>query len=167
LGFPYWSEWNFTDLEGNFHRPRANCCMFFGGFNLVGDWAEGHLLRLDIDTNTDFTNEGAIPIIRIKTFPHDIANDDRVTYDQFIADMETGRAQVDDDPQISLSWSNNRGRSYGNPIMQSMGMLGDYLAVPSWNRLGMARDRVFKLSWSTDVITALNGAFIDARPSRS
>ena len=46
-------------------------------------------------------------------------------------------------------------------------MIGDYKAVPSWNRLGMARDRVFKLSWSTDVITALNGAFIDMRPSRS
>ena len=96
-----------------------------------------------------------------------IENGDRVTYDQFMCDIEVGTAQEGDDPQISLSWSDNKGKSYGNPVMQSLGMIGDYQAVPSWNRLGMARDRVFKLSWSTDVITALNGAFVDSRPSRS
>ena len=96
-----------------------------------------------------------------------LENNDRVTYDQFMADMEVGTAQEGDDPQISLSWSDDKGRSYSNPVMQTMGKIGDYKAVPSWNRLGMARDRVFKLSWSTNVVTALNGAFVDTRPSRS
>ena len=96
-----------------------------------------------------------------------IENGDRVTYDQFMCDIEVGTAQEGDDPQISLSWSDNKGKSYGNPVMQSLGQIGDYKAVPSWNRLGMARDRVFKLSWSTDTVTALNGAFVDMRRSRS
>ncbi len=40
-------------------------------------------------------------------------------------------------------------------------MIGDYLAVPAWNRLGQARDRVFKLSWSEPVKTSVNGAFVE------
>ena len=33
-----------------------------------------------------------------------------------------------------------------------------FLTTVIWNRLGMARDRVFKLQWSAPVKTALNGA---------
>ena len=167
LGYPMWYEWNAIDAQGNLIRPRANCAMFFNGLNLVGDYSNGNILALDINTNTDVTSDGLLPIIRIKTFPHLLEDDDRVTYDKFIADMEVGTAQEGDNPQISLSWSDDKGRSYNNPIMQSLGPIGDYSAVPTWNRLGMARDRIFKLSWSTNTVTALNGAFINMRPSRS
>ena len=167
IGFPMWYEWNTTDAQGNLIRPRANCAMFFNNLNLIGDYENGNILALDISTNTDITSNGLVPIVRVKTFPHMVENGDRVTYDQFMCDMEVGTAQEGDDPQISLSWSDNKGKSYGNPVMQSLGMIGDFQAVPSWNRLGMARDRVFKLSWSSDVITALNGAFVDMRRSRS
>lgn len=168
LGFPFWSEWNYIDNNGNFNRPRANCCMFFNGFNLVGDWENGNLLKLDINTNTDFTNNGTFPIVRVKTFPHMVENNNRISYKQFEADMEVGTAKEGaPTPQISLSWSDDKGKSYGNPILQSMGNIGEYLTVPMWNRLGQARDRVFKLSWSDDVITALNGAFINTMPSKS
>ena len=167
LGFPCWYEWNSIDAQGNLIRPRANCCMFFNNLNLIGDYENGNILALNIDTNTDITSSGTFPIVRIKTFPHLVDDNKRVTYDQFQCDIEVGTAKEGDDPQISLSWSDDKGRSYGNPLMQTLGQIGDYKAVPSWNRLGMARDRVFKLSWSTDVVTALNGAFIDRRPSRS
>ena len=65
-------------------------------------------------------------------------------------------------PQIFLSFSDDRGRTYGNPIGQSMGLTGEFLTTVSWNRLGMARDRVFKLQWSCNLDTALNGGFVDA-----
>lgn len=167
LGFPMWYEWNASDAQGNLIRPRANCFMFFNNLNLVGDYENGNILALDIKTNFDVTSNGLLPIVRIKTFPHLLENNDRVTYDQFQCDIEVGTAKEGDDPQISLSWSDDKGRTYGNPVMQTTGKIGDYKAVPSWNRLGMARDRIFKLSWSTDIITALNGAFVDHRPSRS
>ncbi len=168
LGFPFWSEWNFIDNNGNFNRPRANCCMFFAGENLVGDWQNGNLLKLDINVNFDYVdNVSTYPIVRVKTFPHMVQNNNRISYKQFMADMECGTAKEGDDPQISLSWSDDKGRSYGNPVMQSLGKIGEYFTVPSWNRLGEARDRVFKLSWSTDTITALNGGFVDIMPSRS
>ena len=44
--------------------------------------------------------------------------------------------------------------------MQKMGKTGEYLTTVSWNRLGMARDRVFKLSWSENLSCALNGGFV-------
>jgi hypothetical protein len=51
--------------------------------------------------------------------------------------------------------------SFGNGVQQSLGKVGQYQTIPSWNRLGFARDRVFELSWTAACATALNGAFID------
>lgn len=169
LGVPFWSEWNFIDDLGNFARPRANCCIFFNNLNMVGDWQNGNILYLDINTNTDYTNAvGATAIVRVKTFPHMVENNNRVSYKNFMADMEVGTAKEGaPTPMISLLWSDDKGKTYGNPVEQSLGNIGEYLTTPSWNRLGEARDRIFKLTWSADVITACNGAFVDTMPSRS
>lgn len=70
-------------------------------------------------------------------------------------------------PMISLSWSNDRGKTFGFPVEQSLGDIGEYLTTVSWNRLGMARDRVFKLQWDAAVPISLNGAFITFKPNRS
>lgn len=67
-------------------------------------------------------------------------------------------------PQISLRWSDTRGASYGNAVMQSLGASGQLYTQPIWRRLGLARDRVFELAWSAPAKTALNGAFVKARP---
>lgn len=157
-----WSEWNTTDADGNLVRPRANCCMFVNGVILVGAFDNGQLLQLDIDTFTDV----GVPIVRVRTFPHSTDSNQKITYLNFMADIEPGTIADDSDPQISLSWSDDKGKTYGNPVMQSMGKIGKYLTAPSWNRLGEARDRVFKLSWSTNNSTALNGGFVDLKAAR-
>lgn len=154
----WWNEWNYTDDDGVLNRPRANCCMFAYGSVIIGDWENGQLLKLDPNVYTD---NGA-PITCIKTFSHMMGqNYERITYKNFDADMEVGTVEDDSDPQVSLSWSDNRGKSYGNPVEQSMGKTGEYDTTISWNRLGMARDRVFKLQWSAPVKTALNGGFVE------
>ena len=168
LSTKQWAEWNWLDGNGNLNRPRANCCMFAYGFNLIGDWENGTLIQLDINTNTDYnpvTPTGPKPWIR--TLPHMTDNNDKITYNSFDADIQIGTIQDGSDPQISLSWSDNKGVSYGNPIMQSMGKIGDFLATVSWNRLGQARDRVFKLSSSEPCVTALNGGFVERRKART
>lgn len=70
-------------------------------------------------------------------------------------------------PLIFLSWSDNKGVSYGNPVEQSIGLTGEFLTTVSWNRLGMARDRVFKLQWSENADIALNGGFVEIAKARS
>lgn len=163
-----WQEWNWIDADGNFNRPRANCFMFAYGENLIGDWENGNLLQLDIDTYTDYTPDMPVgPITRVRTFPHMVKDNNRITYNSFDADIEVGTAVEGDDPQISLSWSDDKGKTYGNPVMQSLGKIGEYLTVPSWNRLGQARDRVFKLSWSTNNETSLNGGFVEYKQART
>lgn len=79
----------------------------------------------------------------------------------------TGVDEVEVPPEIFLSWSDNKGVSYGNPIGQSMGLTGQYLTTVSWNRLGMGRDRVFKLQWSVNLKTALNGGFVELAKART
>lgn len=63
--------------------------------------------------------------------------------------------------QIFLSWSDDRGHSFGSPVGQPIGATGKYLTNVQWQRLAYARDRVFKLEWSVPVATALQGAFIE------
>jgi hypothetical protein len=81
--------------------------------------------------------------------------------------MKVGTTVANDDPQVSLSWSDDKGVTYCDPQYQSMGRIGEYLVVPQWLSLGEARDRVFKLQWSTNNKTALNGGFTDTRKSKS
>jgi len=163
-----WSEWNFTDVNGNMLRPRVNCCMLAFDMILAGDWETGNLLQLDINTYTDYTNDNPQnPIIRIKTFPHSTINNNKLTYNNFDVDMQVGTIADGIDPVVSLSWSDNKGVDYGNPVMQSMGKLGEFLTTISWSRLGQARDRIFKVSWSENLKTALNGGFVELKKSKA
>lgn len=163
-----WSEWNWCDNNGNLLRPRANCCMFVYNLNLVGDWENGRLLKLDIDTFTDVGSDLLVPapIVRVRTFPH-VSEGNMISYKNFQADMEVGEVvDQNDNPKVRLSWSNDKGVSYGNSIEQSLGKTGEYLVSPKWNALGQSRDRVFKLQWSANVKTALNGGFIEINQAR-
>lgn len=160
-----WNKWAWTDGDGNLNRHRANCAMFAYGKNIIGDWETGKLLALDDQLYQD---EGQ-PIVRIRTLPHIVNGEySRISGKSFDADISVGNGQPnEDEPMISLSWSDDRGKSYGNPVQQSMGKEGEYLTTVSWNRLGQARDRVYKLQWSANVDCALNGAFIDSVNAKS
>ena len=59
---------------------------------------------------------------------------------------------------VALRVSLNRGATWGNEIVQSMGATGQYATSISYRQLGMGRDAVFELSWSSPVATALIGA---------
>lgn len=155
-----WHELAWTDPNGGLHRHRANCCTFAYGANVIGDWQSGRLYALDPDVFTDDGN----PVVRIRTFPHLVKDGKRITYQSFVADMQTGTlagTTTANPPLVWLRWSDTRGASYGNPVTRSLGSAGQYDVQAKWWRLGVARDRVFELSWSAPVRTALLGAFIE------
>jgi hypothetical protein len=179
-----WHELAWTDANGVLHRHRANCCAFAYGQNVVGDWQNGALYALDPNV---FDDAGQ-PIVRIRTFPHLLSDGKRVSYSKFIADMEVGTLASGGEPgsdfgldfgpdfgplpdaytpRISLRYSDTRGATYGEPRIKSMGRAGEYDTSIAWWRLGMARDRVFELSWSAPIRTALNGAFVEAEKHRT
>jgi hypothetical protein len=68
---------------------------------------------------------------------------------------------------LYLRWSDTRGASWSNPIADDFGATGDFFKSIQFQRLGMARDRVFELFWSSPNRTALNGAFIETETAIS
>lgn len=76
----------------------------------------------------------------------------------------SGPAPINTSPQVLLRWSDTRGRTWGQPVSQSLGATGQYLSQPSWNRLGRARDRVFEVYGVIPGRLAINGAFLDPEP---
>lgn len=162
LSTDQWHEWLWLDGDGAFHRHRGNCFAFWNNTWIVGDWQNGNLYSLDTES---FTDNGT-PISRVRSFPHLINNGYRVMYREFVADMEVGNGDGSgSEPQVWLRWSDTKGASWGNAILGGIGNTGQYLRSIQFQRLGMARDRVFELAWSANCKTALNGAFIDAIPA--
>ena len=158
-----WHEWLSIDANGQEHRCRIAAMAFAYGKNLGLDWQTGALHWINVNTFT----ENGLPIIRRRSFPHIVLGGQRVNYKYFSADIETGNILVDDPNLLTLRWSDDRGHSWRNPVVQSMGRTGNYIKQPTWYRLGQARDRVFELYWSTPAMAALNGAYIDFLPSVS
>lgn len=156
-----WSEWLWLDEQGQLHRHRSNCFAFAYGKLIMGDWENGKLYEATPESMTD---DGK-PISRIRSFPHMVDDSNRVVYREFIADMQVGEGDNSGLVPLYLRWSDTRGASWGNYIEESFGLEGDYLKSVQFQRLGMARDRVFELSWSSPVKTALNGAFVQATPA--
>lgn len=161
-----WNKWLwYNQDDGSLNRHRANCAMFFNKQVIVGDWENGKIYSLDAEIFTD----NGIPILRIKTFIHMLDNMDRVVYNNFDLDIQVGtqNPDIETEPMVSLSWSDDRGVTFGFPVQQSIGKGGEYLTQVSWNRLGMARDRIFKMQMSEPIKFALNGGFAQVKKART
>lgn len=161
----HWHERAWKDSNGQLHRWRPNCIAVFNNQVIAGDFQNGKLYAIDLDAYEDDGDT----IVRIRSFPHQIAEANRVTYWSFIAQMQVGEMMTEgttDSPICSLRCSDDYGRTYGTAIQQTLGATGQYLTSIQWNRLGMARDRVFELSWSSPMKTALNGAYIEVETSQ-
>jgi hypothetical protein len=67
-------------------------------------------------------------------------------------------------PLVYLRWSDDRGRTFGNPLSQSLGAQGQYLSQPQWNRCGRARDRIWEVYGVLPGRFAIQGAWLDPAP---
>lgn len=156
-----WNEWLSADLDGNLHRHRVSCVAKWNGKLLGGDWQNGNLYEISLDAFDD----AGVPQIYLRSGSC-IGNDaNRIAYDRVAVDMEVGRGgTLDVEPMVSLRYSDTRGITWGNAMMRSLGKRGEYKRRAEFNRLGsdQGRGRVFELSWSSNVRTALNGIYIRA-----
>lgn len=157
-----WHQRAWLDGQGGLRRHRAASCAQAYGRTVCQDWETGRLYALDPGA---FTDAGQ-PILRLRSFPHLRNEAKRVSYAQFTADMETGTvpdpsAVGDAEPKVALRWSDDGGCTWGQPVMRGLGPQGAYDRTPSWRRTGMARRRVYELSWSFPYETVLNGAYVD------
>lgn len=65
------------------------------------------------------------------------------------------------DPQVSLRYSDDRGKNWSNPRTRGIGSTGQYGRSVLWTRLGLGRDRVFEVFGDAPCFTALNGGYVE------
>ena len=189
-----WHQEAFLDPNGNLNRSRVVAMAWVNGVNLGQDWQNGTLYAVDPDyymADVDLGDgAGAIarPIPRIRTFPRveavgggfggsgqgaQLADGKGIVLKSFRADFQCGDGGVgpnSEPPQLALRMSTDRGRTWGQNILQTTGQFDNeggvveasYRILPQWQNLGLARWPVFELSWSFAGAAALNGAWIDA-----
>ena len=162
-----WHKWLSWE-NGEFHRHRANCGTFFNGHNIVGDYENGSIYDVDLETYTDNGNT----IRRVRRCPHLVSDLQRFYFHELQIQFQPGVGLVNDsnpyaaiagvaiagvaivgsgavtsgvDPQAMLRWSNDGGSTYSNEHWTSIGQIGAYKNRAMWRRLGYARDRIFEV----------------------
>lgn len=66
---------------------------------------------------------------------------------------------------MMLRYSDDGGHTWSSEIWRPLGRQGAYKALAQWRRLGMARDRVYELTYSDPAGVAVMGADIAAVPA--
>lgn len=172
-----WSQRCWTDANGGLNRDRSNCHAYLYDLNVVGDWQNGTLYALDQSAFVDVVQGVTYPITFIRGFPHVTsgmvagpmgeqlaeASGKQIQYSHFALDMDCGDVALDSQGQpalVGLRWSRDRGKTFGETVLQSAGAPGLYLTQPTWGQVGVARDMVFEIIHNIAGPAALQGAWV-------
>jgi hypothetical protein len=153
-------SWVYDGLTKRWHkaqyglsgRHRAEIAVVFDNAPYVTDYANGKLYHLDPET---FTDDGQV-IVREFVSRHQKAPG-WSRFAQLWIDMEAGvglQSGSGSDPQVMLQISRDGGKTWGAELWRGFGRVGEYTARAVWNRLGRARDWVFKVR-VTDPVRAV------------
>jgi hypothetical protein len=129
----------------------AGIYVFFNGKHYIGHYANNKLLYLDLNT---FTDDGE-SIVRERVGGIS-SNQNNTLISYYSVEIEckvgigltTGQGS---DPQIALSWSDDRGNTWSNSRTTSLGKKGNYNHIVRFHDLGQAKDRLFKVVVSDPV----------------
>lgn len=142
-------------------RWRVNAYAFAYGKHLVGDFENGRVGELDLDT----FEEWGETLQSIATSPPSYGDKERLFFRRFEVDIEAGVGLTSgqgEDPQIWLDWSQDGGRTWSQrKPPRSMGKKGEYRTRLRWLRLGQSRDRVFRLTVADPVKRSILSAHMD------
>jgi len=90
--------------------------------------------------------------------------------DEYLITDDSIPATVGANPQIMLRWSDDGGHTWSNYRTTSVGKIGEYYYRVWFRRLGMTlklRDRVYELSMTDPVKTAIMGAELLITPTNA
>lgn len=152
-----WHERAYTN-QGVLERIRANCYAFPFNTHVVGDYANGNIYKQSLSIYSDNGN----PITRQRVAPHISKDIERIFFQSFQLDIETGTG-IDGtgqgtNPQAILQWSNDGGHTWSNEYWASFGAIGATKTKVEWRRLGASRNRVFRVTITDPVKVVLMGA---------
>lgn len=140
-----WHKWLSFDPETGYHRHRSNCFAMFQGRPIIGDFENGKLYALEVDTYT----EDGVMIRRLRRCPHLVNDFNRIYHNSLQLQFQPGvgldGVQQGTDPQAMLRWSNDGGSTWSTEHWTSIGKQGKYKNRAIWRRLGEARDRIYEV----------------------
>lgn len=135
--------------DGTFAQHRVTHHVFALGKHLVGD-ANGYVYELDTGCNT--LNGDVLKRSRIS--PNDAApfRQRQIWAEGFTLDCTTGLAPQGATPTVELSWSDDGGFRWGNPVARTTGATGNYYTRVCWQNVNgpEARDRIWRIDFSDD-----------------
>jgi hypothetical protein len=125
--------------------------------NYVSDWENGKLYRL---TEGVYTDNGA-PIYREFQSRHQASGDNSHISQLWLemeggVGLETGQGA---NPQVMMQISRDGGHEWGAEVWRSIGAVGKYRTRAVFNRLGRARDWVFRFRVTDPVKTVFVAAW--------
>lgn len=112
---------------------------------LVGDQTSNRLGYL----SPDHFSEWGEPQRMVSSCPSITDGNEFIRHQRLELVFETGVGTISGqgvDPQVMLRFSDDGGRTWSNDHWRSMGAQGQFRTRVIWNRLGMARDRVYEVS---------------------
>jgi hypothetical protein len=143
-------------------RWRASTYVNVYGKHLVGDFEQGRIGELDLDTYQEYgaTMQGQA------TGPVVYADRQRIFHRRFELDIEAGVGLTSgqgSDPQVWLDYSDDGGHTWSaRKPFRSMGKIGAYGQRLRWLRLGQSRQRIYRLTVSDPVKRSFIAAHLDA-----
>ena len=162
-----WHEWTYTDPVLGQQKFMAIFHTYAYNTYVVGDYRNGNLYALDSDYYTDNGQE----ITAMRAAPHFSEDMVRIIHQIFQLDIETGVGldgiQLGTDPQVTLCWSDDYGHSWSGERQLSMGAIGAFHTRVIFRRLGVARDRVYRVKITDPVKRNLVGVQIKTLKGRT
>ena len=134
---------------------------------VVGDSKNPKILRLDLNKYEEWDGRPIVRILQGKTIWSDLKN---IIHRRFLLDLETGvglQTGQGSDPQAMMQFSDDGGHTFSSQQFRSIGKIGKYKKVLEWRYLGMARERVYKISISDPIKVVISGARIFADEVRN
>ena len=137
-----WHQRGYTE---NIHASLASCYAHFQGRHIVGSRVDGRIFELSPDVYTD---DGQVITRQFEASLID-GQDRHVSIAKLFLDMEVGMGNPVDpgtDPQVSMTYSNDDGKTWSSELWCSYGMIGEYQARAVFHRLGAGRKRRFRFT---------------------
>lgn len=171
LATKQWHQLAWYDDDGNLHRDRV---VFYAQAyeTSVGiDWETGTLYKIDPTYYRDDLDAvgGFTEIMCVRGMPTLVKELNRITHNALRAYMETGTIEDPNAPMplLNMVYSDDGGHTWSDPMQKPLGATGQYDTICQFDRLGMARQRVYELYWTANMKTALNGVYVDPEEAES
>lgn len=137
------NEWHERESDGEAWRAVATAGAYGATWVLSDD---GKLGRLQGDLSTEWGDP-----IRAEWTYQPLRSNDLAYHNSLTLGIEAGgTGTYAFDPLISLEVSNDGGRQWFPAPQKSVGQRGEYLSQVRWDRLGAARERVYRMSTADD-----------------